>query len=182
MPHPSSRSIEPVTSSTLDEVVGFINNARRDMFPELCAQLKDDVAAWVQSGLFLVAREDGKKEEGEVVGDNNRGNVIATIGYVPYDGRFTHLEHRFRGKKTVEVVRLYVLPQWRRCGIAAALFGELKKRAEGEGVQVLYLHTHPFLPGAVGFWEKSGFRVVHVEEERVWRTTHMELAVEGGTV
>jgi GNAT superfamily N-acetyltransferase len=162
-------SIEPSTPETIDEVVLFINNARRDMFPELCAQLKDDVARWVQSGCFLIARDE--EEQGD-------GRVIATIGYVPYDHRFPQLQ--YNGKKTVEVVRLYVLPHWRRYGLAAALFEGLRKKAIREEVDVMYLHTHPFLPGALRFWDKHGFRVVDVEDDQVWRTTHMELMLKDG--
>ncbi|XPS69267.1 hypothetical protein M3J09_001545 [Ascochyta lentis] len=78
--------------------------------------------------------------------------------------------------KTVEVLRLFVLPQHRRHGLAAALFQALKERAVAEGVQCMYLHTHPFLPGAIRFWEKQGFDVVRVDEEdRVWRTHHMRM-------
>jgi GNAT superfamily N-acetyltransferase len=161
-----SPRIEPVTPSTIDEVVTFINNARRDMFPNLHSQLQDDVARWIQSGVFLTAR--------------NGKTLIATIGFIPYDHRFSQLD--YRGRKTVEVVRLYVLPQYRRCGLAAALFEELKQRAMEDGVEVLYLHTHPFLPGAVGFWEGRGFGVVDVEEDEVWRTTHMELLLTKATL
>jgi GNAT superfamily N-acetyltransferase len=161
MPH---SSVEPVTPEIIDEVVVFINNARRDMFPELCAQLKDDAARWVQSGCFLAARDEKR--------------LIATIGYVPYDHRFSQLD--YSGRKTVEVVRLYVLPEKRRCGLAAVLFEELKEKAMEEGVEVLYLHTHPFLPGAVAFWEKRGFQVVDVEDDRVWRTTHMVMVLKEG--
>lgn len=38
----------------------------------------------------------------------------------------------------------------------------------------MYLHTHPFLEGAEGFWEKRGFEVVLKEEDGVWGTVHME--------
>lgn len=155
--------IQPVTPSTIDETVTFINNARRAMFPSLCAQLNDDVARWVLSGCFLTARD----------GDD----LIATIGYVPYDHRFLQLD--YRGVKTVEVVRLYVLPKYRRCGLAARLFAELRRRAVQEGVACLYLHTHPFLPGAIAFWEKQGFGVRCVEDDVVWQTTHMECVTEG---
>jgi GNAT superfamily N-acetyltransferase len=163
MPSMSHWCIEPVKSETIDEVVTFINNARRDMFPELCAQLEDDVARWVQSGCFLTAQEA------------KSGKIIATIGYVQYDHRFSQLQ--YKRKKTVEVVRLYVLPAYRRCGIAAKLFEALEQKAMKEGVEVLYLHTHPFLPGALGFWEKRGFRVVNVEDDQLWQTTHMELVL-----
>lgn len=76
---------------------------------------------------------------------------------------------------TVEVVRLFVLPSYRNSGIGGALFEELRARAKGEGVRRLYLHTHPFLPGAVEWWERKGFEVVWREEDEMWGTVHMEL-------
>ncbi|KAI8935194.1 hypothetical protein NX059_007785 [Plenodomus lindquistii] len=154
-------TISSVTPDTVNEAVEFVNNARQQMFPELCAQLDKDVARWVQSGHFLTARK-GKK-------------IIATIGYVPYDHRFPQLD--YRDLKVVEVVRLFVLPEYRRCGLAAALFSDLKKRAVKKGVDCLYLHTHPFLPGAIRFWEKCGFTIVNVENDPVWKTTHMQLGL-----
>ena len=39
---------------------------------------------------------------------------------------------------------------------------------------MLYQHTHPFLPGAIRFWEKQGFSLTDVETDPVWNTTHME--------
>jgi hypothetical protein len=71
-------SIEPATPKTIDEVVLFINNARRDMFPELCAQLKDDVARWVQSGCFLIARDEEEEGDGRVI-TRLRNNQVKTI-------------------------------------------------------------------------------------------------------
>ena len=38
----------------------------------------------------------------------------------------------------------------------------------------MYLHTHPFLPGAIDFWLRQGFEVVDVDADPVWRTTHMQ--------
>ena len=81
--------------------------------------------------------------------------------------------------KIVEVVRLFVIPQYRRYGLAASLFSTLRDHALESGVQCMYLHTHPFLPGAVQFWEKQGFNVICVDEEdEVWRTHHMQLMLE----
>ncbi|AZE68210.1 acetyltransferase [Pseudomonas synxantha] len=40
-------------------------------------------------------------------------------------------------------------------------------------MEVVYLHTHPFLPGAIDFWIRQGFEVVDVEADPVWQTTHM---------
>ncbi|KAF1845441.1 acetyltransferas-like protein [Cucurbitaria berberidis CBS 394.84] len=154
-----SWTLQPTTPDTIDEVVTFMNHARQDMFPTLSSQLPDDVARWVQSGYFLTAR--------------NETQLIATIGYVPYDHRFPQLD--YRTLRTVEVVRLFVLPEHRRGGLATALVSALREHARGEGVECLYLHTHPFLPGAIEFWEKRGFQIADVEEDPVWRTTHMQL-------
>ena len=158
---PPKWTLDPVTPETTDEAVDFINQARQDMFPTLHKQLADDVARLVQSGYFLLAR------------DRSNGQVIGTIGYVPYDHRFPQLN--YDDIRTVEVVRLYVLPSWRRTGLGATLFEALKRHALEERVVCLYLHTHPFLPGAVEFWEKKGFSIVYVEEDAVWRTTHMQM-------
>jgi hypothetical protein len=53
----------------------------------------------------------------------------------------------------------------------------LKAEALVQQVEVLYLHTHPFLPGAIGFWERQGFAVVDVEDDPVWHTTHMDCVI-----
>ena len=49
----------------------------------------------------------------------------------------------------------------------------LVERARADGVGIMYLHTHPFLPGAQYLWEKEGWRVVVREEEEPWWTIHM---------
>jgi len=53
----------------------------------------------------------------------------------------------------------------------------LRGAAEQAGVECLYLHTHPFLPGAIAFWERQGFVVIDVEQDPVWQTTHMQLTL-----
>ncbi|EUC43844.1 hypothetical protein COCMIDRAFT_99745 [Bipolaris oryzae ATCC 44560] len=174
--------IRPVTHATTPQVVRFIKEARRKMFPQLSAQRDDEVARWIQSGCFLFATEQSESTDQEATEEEDE--IIATIGFVPYDHRFTHFPPYADARRTVEVVRLFVLPPFRRCGLASALVGALKRRAVQDGVARLYLHTHPFLPGAIAFWEKHGFGVMCVEEEDgVWRTTHMEMLVgrEGGS-
>jgi len=81
----------------------------------------------------------------------------------------------YQGRKTVEVVRLYVLPAVRRLGLAGRLYRSLQALARADGVEVMYLHTHPFLPGAIDFWRRQGFEVVDVEADPIWQTTHMHL-------
>lgn len=161
----TSPALSPVNPDEIDAVVSFINAARGELFPMLAsAPIPDDLArfrdVYVDGlGCFLAAWDEGR--------------LVAVIGYLPYNHRFAQLE--YRQSRVVEVVRLFVLPQYRRGGLAARLFAALREQAQGEGVECLYLHTHPFLPGAITFWEKQGFEIVAVEADPLWQTTHMQL-------
>ncbi|MGF6097698.1 N-acetyltransferase family protein [Pseudomonas sp. 18175] len=156
--------IQPVVAVDIPEVLDFVLQARAELFPKLSAAgMPDDLAQFEATylkgdGRFLVARNDGQ--------------IVAAIGYLPYDQRFSQLN--YQGRKTVEVVRLFVLPAFRRFGLAGELYRALEAMAQVDGVEVMYLHTHPFLPGAIDFWVRQGFEVVDVEEDPVWQTTHMQ--------
>lgn len=160
-PRPIIRS---VTAADIPEVLAFVLEARAELFPKLDAtgmpaDLAHFEAIYVQGdGRFLVACDHGQ--------------IVAAIGYQPYDGRFPQLN--YQGQKTVEVVRLFVLPAFRRLGLARALYLALEAQAKADRVAVMYLHTHPFLPGAIDFWLRQGFEVVDVDADPVWRTTHMQ--------
>ncbi|AGZ34947.1 acetyltransferase [Pseudomonas sp. VLB120] len=160
MPH---WTLHTPSHDAIAEVVRFVDAARRDLFPMLAeAPLPNDLAHFGDTyldgaGRFLVARDQGR--------------LVAAIGYLPYDHRFPQLD--YRGAHVVEVVRLFVRPEYRRHGLAGALFAALREQAMNAGVDCLYLHTHPFLPGAIAFWERQGFKVVDVEDDPLWRTTHM---------
>ena len=157
-------TIEQVTSADVPQTLEFVLNARAALFPKLSASgVPADLAHFEQTylqgeGCFLIARQHGR--------------IVASIGYVPYDHRFAQLD--YRGLKVVEVVRLFVLPQCRRSGLAGALYDALKTRAVEAGVELMYLHTHPFLPGAIEFWRRQGFTITDVEDDPVWQTTHMQ--------
>ncbi|PQZ85287.1 MULTISPECIES: GNAT family N-acetyltransferase [Pseudomonas] len=157
-------SFHPVTLAEIPEVLDFVLQARAELFPTLSAagmptDLAQFEAVYLQGdGEFLIAREEGR--------------MVAAIGYLPYDHRFPQLD--YQGRKAVEVVRLFVTPACRRCGLAGQLYRALEALAKADGVDVMYLHTHPFLPGAIGFWVRQGFEVVDVEADPVWQTTHME--------
>lgn len=156
--------IQPVEVADIPEVLDFVLQARAELFPKLSAAgMPDDLAQFEATylqgdGRFLLARNDGQ--------------IVAAIGYLPYDRRFPQLD--YQGRKTVEVVRLFVLPAFRRFGLAGQLYRALEALAQGDGVEVMYLHTHPFLPGAIDFWVRQGFEVVDVEADPVWQTTHMQ--------
>lgn len=156
--------IQPVAVADITQVLEFVLQARAELFPKLSAAgVPDDLAQFEATylqgdGRFLIAR--------------NEGQIIAAIGYLPYDHRFSQLNYQAR--KTVEVVRLFVVPAFRRFGLAGQLYRALEALAQADGVGRVYLHTHPFLPGAIDFWVRQGFEVVDVEADPVWQTTHMQ--------
>ena len=156
--------IQPVAVADITQVLEFVLQARAELFPKLSAAgVPDDLAQFEATylqgdGRFLIAR--------------NEGQIIAAIGYLRYDHRFSQLNYQAR--KTVEVVRLFVVPAFRRFGLAGQLYRALEALAQADGVGRVYLHTHPFLPGAIDLWVRQGFEVVDVEADPVWQTTHMQ--------
>jgi GNAT superfamily N-acetyltransferase len=156
--------IQTVSVTDIAEVLDFALKARAELFPKLSATgMPDDLARFAEvylqgEGRFLIARHEGQ--------------IVASIGYLPYDRRFPHLA--YPGRKVVEIVRLFVLPSQRRSGLAGALYRALKQQAFIDGVEVIYLHTHPFLPGAIAFWQRHGFAIIDVDSDPVWQTTHMQ--------
>ena len=163
----SSPIIQVATAADIPEVLRFVLQARAELFPKLSATgMPADLAQFEAiylhgDGRFLIARDEGQ--------------IVAAIGYLPYDKRFPQLD--YQGRKTVEVVRLFVLPAFRRFGLAGELYRALEAQAKADRVAVMYLHTHPFLPGAIDFWLRQGFEVVDVDTDPVWRTTHMQRAL-----
>ncbi|OGM45373.1 putative GNAT family acetyltransferase [Aspergillus bombycis] len=160
--------IRPAAPDEIPAIIDFIMAARADMFSMLDPSLhlqkaQRELATFQQSylehpnGAFFTARVDGR--------------LVGTVGYVTYDQRFPQLD--FGEERVVEVLRMYVHPDCRRTGLASKLYTALEQRAGQAGIQRMYLHTHPFLPGSISFWEQQGFSVLHVDDDPVWRTTHM---------
>ncbi|KAF1930155.1 uncharacterized protein M421DRAFT_419192 [Didymella exigua CBS 183.55] len=190
--------IEAVTPATLQEASVFVNASRRTLFPSLGSDALLDHPTVLETSCVLVARAANLTTTG------NNGHIVAAIAYIPFDYRFPQLPppigsfstppstansstsslntpvHYFEKPcRIVEVLRLFVLPQYRRHGLAASLFRSLQDHAVASRVQCMYLHTHPFLPGAIRFWEKQGFDIVGVDEEdEVWQTHHMQMMLE----
>ncbi|KAH7126240.1 acyl-CoA N-acyltransferase [Dactylonectria estremocensis] len=166
--------IQLATSDEIPDIVDFVKAARSDMFPMLdsashAEQAQRLLASFQETyldrsdGAFLTAR-------------TSEGRLIATIGYIAYDGRFPHLD--IGVDRVAEVVRLFVDPAYRRDGLASKLVATLEQKARQAGIAKLYLHTHPFLPGAVRFWERQGFVLLGVDEDPVWNTTHLARSLE----
>lgn len=157
-------TLRTVTAADLPQVLTFVLQARAELFPTLSAtDLPDELARF--EAVYI-------KGEGRFLLACVEDQIVAAVGYLPYDGRFPQLN--YQGCKVVEVVRLFVLPAYRRFGLAGELYRRLQAMAQAEGVQVIYLHTHPFLPGAIDFWRRQGFEVIDVEADPVWQTTHMQ--------
>jgi|SRR5690606_5120990 len=159
--------ILPVGRKDQDEVIAYVLKTREQLFPMLNHKviprdLQEFSATYVETdlGVFLQAR-------------TGQGKLIATIGMMAYDNRFPYFS--FTATKIVEVVKLFIEPAYRRSGLATRLVHELKKMGQKQGVELLYLHTHPFLTGAYEFWLKQGFDLMLSCEEAGFETLHMTL-------
>ncbi|GKU08925.1 unnamed protein product [Fusarium langsethiae] len=148
------------TPDEIPELVGSITKARAEMFPFLDQASSTQMA---QKELDNFRKNHFDHALGAFLTARSEGRLIATIGYVPYDSRFPFLN--LEADNVVEVVRLYVKPEWRRAGIASKLLARLIDTAQHAGVKQLYLHTHPFLPNAIVFWEHNGFSIMNVDKD-----------------
>ncbi len=109
---------------------------------------------------------------------NEKEEVVGVIALSDYDDRIESIKGRYRTGQTAEMSRCYVHEAYRRCGIGARLFELLTAFAKEKGYEMLYLHTHYFLPGGFLFWSAMGFAITLDEDDGVWQTVHMERFVE----
>lgn len=142
--------------------VEFALYTRQLLFPELYQgqipkDLADFAAHYVQDrlGAFWLAKQ----------GDE----IIATAAYRAYNYRFDLAI----APQAVEVVKLFVQPEYRRLGIASILCTHLFEHAAQQGINDFYLHTHPFLPAAELFWQLQGFHLLRREQLSCYDTIHM---------
>ncbi|KAM0192299.1 hypothetical protein ACHAPA_009604 [Fusarium lateritium] len=162
--------IQPATSDQIPAIVELIIKAREDMFPFLGKSSNDQLA---KNELANFHKTYLDNPQGAFITVQANGRLIGTIGYRAYDGRFSHFCLDPDLAQVVEVVRLYVDPEFRRAGLASKLFAALLESAQRRDLKQLYLHTHPFLPNASGFWKRQGFSVITVDDDPVWQTIHM---------
>ncbi|WP_266205087.1 GNAT family N-acetyltransferase [Pontibacter kalidii] len=151
--------------------MAYVVDFRKELFPMVDHRaIPEDLANFEScyvaddNAVFLVATDASD-------------TIIGTIGMRRYDHRFAHLN--YTGQVVNEVLKLYVEPAYRKKGLGKALVNALKSEAWQRGIETLYLHTHPFLSGALEFWTKQGFRVVCQDDTEVFRTIHMDLAMLG---
>lgn len=153
---------EKLQSADYQAAIQFSLETRQLLFPELYqANIPQDIEYFDQYyidhplGCFMVVKDQAK--------------IIGTIAYRAYDGRFDLNVP----DGAVEIVKLFVLPEYRRQGIATQLCQLLFEHAEQHNIKTLYLHTHPFLPAAERFWILQGFDVIKREWLKTYDTIHM---------
>lgn len=59
-----------------------------------------------------------------------------------------------------EVKRIYVVPQWRRRGVARAILHELERHAVAFGYRTLKLETGLYQPEAIRLYESEGYQQI----------------------
>lgn len=77
-----------------------------------------------------------------------------------------------------EIKRLYVRPEFRGAGAAAALLTALERYAAEQGYHWLYLDSKDDLKAAVRFYERQGYRRCERYNENQQATIFMRKAVE----
>lgn len=66
----------------------------------------------------------------------------------------------------VWVESIYVLPEYRRQGVAAALFRKAEELAASYGEDTVYNYVHPNNHGIIGFLKSRGYTVLNLIELR----------------
>ena len=167
---PSTPKVMKIQEHQIEAAVRFAMNIRREVFPMLDPDiLPTDLLHFNEhymnsdQSTFLVAVTD-------------QGEIVGSVGILPYDDRIAEIAGRYPEGTAAEVVKCYVDAAYRRYGIGSLLIGALKDEVQNLPYSTLYLHTHRFLPGAVDFWKRQGFAIV-AEPDDEWQIVHMEQAV-----
>lgn len=161
-------TIKKVQKENAEQVTMFMQKLLTELFPMTDHDhLPFDI-------LHLNTHYMDREDAGLFVATDKAGTVLGTIGYLPYDGRFNQLNHLYEQVRTTELVRCYIDKEYRRMGIGSALYDTVLRSIHNAGYEKVYLHTHPFLPGGLSFWQAKGFILRLAEEDLVWQTLHMD--------
>jgi GNAT superfamily N-acetyltransferase len=139
-----------------------VEDFQSDYDPAVHADI-DDLVGWYSTpeGPFML-----------VVKDDESGCVIATGGIrggALKEGLSPqHLVERYRDGCTGQIVRVYVLREERRRGIARAITQAILERAHAEGhYDRIAFHTFLHSPGAVAFWTSMGAALIEDDTEGI---------------
>lgn len=163
-----SYTIKRVQEDDSQQIIAFMMRIRKEVFPMLSEDPPPPDLLYFDkhyiqrdnSAVFAAFAQDG--------------TVLGTIGITPYDGRFIDLARFYNSVHTAEIVKCYIDANYRRSGIGTALLNKALSFCSSVGYQKVYLHTHPFLPGALPFWRAKGFEDRLIEDDPVWNTIHMD--------
>jgi GNAT superfamily N-acetyltransferase len=159
-------SIEFVQLNEYNQLIEFMMRIRNEIFPMLRDnQIPEDLLHFEK---YYIQRRGSA-----LFGAYIDGKIIGTVGIIPYDGRFSQLERHCSLQQTSELVKCYLDPRFRRMGIGTELYKKALSYCQEVAYESIYLHTHPFLPGAVPFWKGHGFLEILSESDPVWQTIHM---------
>ncbi len=84
------------------------------------------------------------------------GSIVGTSAYQPYPDRAAIAANR--GKKAVEIRKMYLLPIARGQGLGKHLLGELERQIQSHGYHTIWIETASVLKFAVQLYEKNGYQ------------------------
>jgi GNAT superfamily N-acetyltransferase len=133
----------------------------------------DGIDTWYlnpeEPGPFMLVAED--TETGEVIATGGARNGRLKAGVTPPE-----LVERYSDGKSGQIVRVYVLREQRRRGIAQALFEAILDRIAADGVyEAVNLHTFRPSPGAVPFWTAMGAEILVDDTNGASTALYMEI-------
>ncbi|WP_211750335.1 GNAT family N-acetyltransferase [Paenibacillus sp. Marseille-Q4541] len=162
-------TIRKVQEEESSQVIEFMMKIRKEIFPMLSQdELPQDLLHFNE----YYTRQESSAIFAAIIED---GTVVGTIGIYQYDGRFDQLQEFYHHSRTAEIVKCYIDPQYRRLGLGSILFNQALRFCREAAYEKLYLHTHPFLPGAIPFWKSKGFEERLAEDDPIWKTLHMDM-------
>lgn len=121
-----------------------------------------------------------------VVADRATGELLATGGIrggALKEGLSPqNLVERYRDGHTGQLVRVYVLREHRRRGIARIVVDAVLERVAREGIYAtIALHTFRHSPGAIPFWLSMGARIIEDDTTGISRAIFLEIPVDDAT-
>jgi putative acetyltransferase len=125
-------SIREAESSEVEHLIAESTRLLLSLYPEESNHLVDATDLGATGNILLGALENGQ--------------MVGCVGLV-------------RKKRSAEVKRLFVLPQFRGRGIARVLMSELESRAYDAGYRVLRLETGIHQPESMALYESLGYRI-----------------------
>jgi GNAT superfamily N-acetyltransferase len=162
--------IRKIDNNDIASVQNFLLGQLQDLFSQDGqSAITDDV--WGLAKLYI---EPARNQMWAVFTPD--GIVIGTIAICEYNDRIAVLKGRFAAGKTAEIGRCYIDKTLRRQGIGSKLLKIAEEFCREQAYNMIYLHTHHFLPGGFHFWQSQGFTIT-LDEGGSYELVHMEKQV-----